>query len=195
MRFTVVSLALVLVGCSSSDAERKRAPVETFNPAWLPAASGAGNLLVCLDKDVAPEELVKVTMPPRLVFQSSGRQLGPLRSRESFDPKAMETGPEANALSSYAVVTVDPLTVSQEHPCVKVRTRAAVSKGFRWSHDSIPADLHFMFQVEDLEVTSDFKLRNQTNLPDSSSVKQVLLGGSLLATPVAPIGEPVDLKD
>ena len=195
MRAALVLLPVLLVGCSSENAKPARAPDRAFNPAWLPAAGGEGNLLICLDKDVAPEELEKVTMPARLLLQSWGRQLGPLRDKESFDPKSVESGPEANALSSYAVMTIEPLTVSQERPCVKVRARAVISKGFRWSHDSVPADLHFMFQVEDLEVAPDFKIANRMPLPVSSPVKQVLLGGSLFATRGAEIGEPIDLRD
>ena len=195
MRVVLFALASLLVGCTNNNDEPKGTPEKAFNLGWLPASTGKGNLLVCLDKDVAPDELKRVTMPARLLFQSWGPQLGPLRDKNSFDPKSLESGPEANALSSYAVVTTEPLTVSQEQPCVKVRARAAISRGFRWSHDSIPANLHFMFQVEDLEVTPDSRIRNQMPLPDSSLVKQVLLGASLFATPVARIGEPIDLED
>jgi hypothetical protein len=196
VRFGLIVMLSVLASCGREHGEPKSAPrAAVFNPAWLPAANGTGNLLVCLDKDVAPEELEKVTMPDRLLFQSWGRQLGPLRNKESFDPNAMKMGLEANALSSYAVMTIEPLTVSQEQPCTKVRVRAAISQGFRWSHEVVPANLHFMFQVEDLEVTPDFKLEGQMKLPESSLVKQVLLGGSLFATPIAPIGDPFELGE
>lgn len=192
-KLAVLGFALVLMGCSDVGPSSREARDKTFSPSWLPAAQGDGNLLVCLSKDVTVDELSEVTMPARLLFQSWGRQLGPLRDNASFDPQAIQTGPAADALSSYAVVTVEPFVVSQEHPCVKVKTRAVTNAGFRWSHESISADLRYMFQVEDLEITSDFRVGQATELPDESPVKQVLLGGALFATPIAPIADPIQL--
>lgn len=194
-RVLVMLAVAFLAACSDApNPENSGTTAAGFDPNWIPKANGRGNLLVCLRAAVEKDELESVRMPARLVFQSWGQLQGPLRSDRPFDPMAVMPGPQAAALSSYAVVTVEPFTVSQAEPCVRVAARSVRHKTMEWKHDVVPNSIHYAFQVENFDVSPTFEMRGELSLPEDNPAKQVLLGGALTATPMKDIGDPIELS-
>lgn len=193
LRASMVLLPPLLVSCSGQSSESPKPKPSAI--ASLDYTKGPGNFMVCLSIDVEGDEMKSVTMPARIIFQSWGRLTGPITDGNSFDTKALGTGPEADALSSYAIVTTEPFTVSTDKRCVRVKARAAISKGFGWTHELIPEGMKFSFQAEDQHLTSEYRLIMPIDDPKPSLPDQVLASGLLNGTPVADISNPITILE
>lgn len=193
--FCLLAVALTLTDCQRAPPENKAEARASFDPSWVPTGAGTGNLLVCLPDDVGPDEIAKVTMPARTVFQSWGPMTGNLRKSGAFDLHAVQGGGETDELRSYAVITTEPFRVSPDSPCARVHARAAMSQGFRWSHSVVPEKLHYSFQAETVSVSPDMTIMPAQDDASHPERGQALYSGDLNATPIADIGDPVTLKD
>lgn len=196
MRILLVAGCLMsLAGCGSG-ADPKPAASATMQSVKLPPATGSGNFQICLSTDVGADEVGEVIMPARIIFQSWGPMHGSLSGPSSNDPRALGVDRVAKEFTSYAVVTTEPFKVSPASRCIRVNARAAVSQGFRWSHQDVPETIHYSFQAEDLEVSEDWTIHAPSGEDQNPPpARQLLMSGALNGTPVQDIGAHVVLVD
>lgn len=146
---------------------------------------GKGNFKVCLWKDiddVSDREAQTVTVPPNVIFESEGRLKGDLRSPE----------PDVNYLmfdkiTSWAVITTKQFTLSKRRPCVITSVRSVLSDARPWLFPLVREADHLRFPA--LKVRG----RDSTQgLP--GNLGDALDAGALNGTPIADIGNPLDLR-
>lgn len=138
-------------------------PPPTFKAEWVPPAKGSGNFEVCLRKTAAEDGLTTVTIPDNVVLQSWGQLVTDLREPLNGDPRVIASihAPDLTDATSYAVITTEPVTLTTAQPCRITTVRAATNDGFRWTHEIVPADLHYVFaphptQIRGRVVTADY---------------------------------------
>lgn len=133
----------VLTACSAeSPTVPVVVPARAFNASFVPAAVGEGNFQICLTYDISQSGIETLTLPPNILFSSWGPLTANLRTRVSYDPGAVLDHRE---LTSYALVTTSPLTLTVDRPCVVTSVRMVKSPSFDWTHDVLPTALHYVF--------------------------------------------------
>jgi hypothetical protein len=142
----------------------------------------AGNLRVCLTRDMGEEPYSSVRLPQGLIFESYGRQMGserapdPDREYLRFDDK-----------TSQAVMLVRPLTLTKRAPCGLATARSVLSPEWRWIFPLVRAEDHLRFQP--------IRLRGDAggafNLPGNLGIATAK--GLINASPTADIGSPIQV--
>jgi hypothetical protein len=183
-------------------------PPAPFQASFIPAVSGDGNFEICLKKEISGDPDFKpFTIPANIVFQSWGQLVKDLRESQNNEDRAIGgdlRDPAVKELTSYAVVTTKPVSLSRAHECVKTTVRAATSDGFVWMHTRAPASKHYVFAPYPNVLKGRFILSQQwgsstTDKPDGPSrggiagdaIAEEYFSGAL----VADAGDPVRLLE
>lgn len=175
-------LVLLLTGISACRESEPSRPerVHSFRASFLPKPLPPedGNFLVCIADRVEKEELHLGTIPAGLVFQGWGELQGLLTSDHPFDPTTMGTTP-AKELLSYAVVTTGAITLGPDKRCARVNVRALMTETHMWSKAVVPAQSHFGFEAEDIELDEDFVMVRRKEDPPRSFRQDLIDSGVL----------------
>jgi hypothetical protein len=141
-----------------------------------------GNLRLCLSKEIDEADFTTVTVPPELVFESYGRLVGDLR-----DPKGDEDYMLNDRKTSYGLITIRSTVLTKAKPCATIAVRSVLSADWPWLFPLVREADHLHFQ--------GLKIRGFNGMNDKlpGHVGDALNMGILNATPVADIGNPMDL--
>lgn len=146
---------------------------------------GKGNFKICLSKDideVPDKEAQSVKIVPNLIFESEGQLIGGLRSPEpdthyfTYDRR-----------TSWSVMTLRTFTLSKKHPCAITSVRSVLSDKWPWLFPLIRVADNLHFQALKLKGHSDTRGL-------LGHLGEAIDNGALIGTPVADIGDPLDLK-
>lgn len=182
-KHSYTGLAIILpcfvAACGDTSGRATDAPqvAASLLPAELP--TGSGNFLVCLPGRVGREELVDVTVPERVVFQSWEELQKPLLSDDPFSRTIDPITEKAKELTQYAVITTEPFALGPDRRCARVAVRALKTHTRMWTHEVVPAAKKLLFQAEDIEVSKGFKLVVRKKDPVQSTVQDMIDSGIL----------------
>lgn len=142
-----------------------------------------GNLRICLSINVKDENYSSVKLPPGLIFESYGRLVGSER-----DPQVDPDNVRLEGKQSSAVVLLRLLTLTKAKPCGVATVRTVLSSDWPWLFPLIRDSDHLHLQA--------LKMRGRvgdgSDLP--GTLGDVMIKGLLNATPIADIGEPLDIS-
>lgn len=147
---------------------------------------GKGNFQVCLWKDiddVADDEAQSVSVPPGVIFQSSGRLIGDIRDPEPD----VQYGLYDNK-TTFSVVNQKPFILSKKKPCFVTSVRSVISERNSWIFPFVRVADRLRFQATGLMGHSD-----NEGLP--GHLGDALDVGALNGTPTADIGDPLELEE
>lgn len=146
---------------------------------------GKGNFKVCLLKnliDISDRDSYTVTVPPNMIFESAGRLIGDLRNPGTDTAYAKQ-----ETKTNWSVIAQKSFTLSNAEPCASISVRSVTSSWWPWIFPLVRQEDHLFFQT--------LKVRGHENgtqdYPDR--VGQALDSGLINGTPIADIGNPLEL--
>lgn len=199
MRFAIIVAAALLSACGQSskapqrqsEAKKPAPALQTFNAAWIPKATGVGNFEICLRDDAIENDIHSARVPSGVIFQSWGAITGPLRHGDNFDHSVLGSG-RSDERTQYAIVTVSGAHLTDKNPCQIVRARAAISEGFTFIHELVPASLNYSFSADSGILGTKAGIISNVEKDPLLSLTE---GGYLLGAVISDVGDPVIFKD